>query len=278
MRIEAFGKLNLSLLVGRRRSDGYHPVRTRLQSVDHGDLLSIEEADDDRFEVVGDAPDDESNLAWRALTAARQQVATRPVELSLTKRIPPGSGMGGGSADAASVLWWASDSRGLPRAAAEDIARSLGADVAFCLRGGSAIGEGRGDELDHLPTPTDHAYGVVVPPFELSTPTVYRRWDELDEPVGPEVPNRALPPSLRDGEPIRNDLLPAALAVRPDLGDLMADLADRWGRPVLMTGSGSALFAFFADHDEAAAAIDEEAGWSLAVAAEPAGSGRRVQE
>jgi 4-diphosphocytidyl-2-C-methyl-D-erythritol kinase len=95
---------------------------------------------------------------------------------------------------------------------------------------------------------------VVVPPFELSTGDVYRRWDQLEGPVGREVEGRRLPPGLRSYGPLRNDLTPAAIALRPELDDWKEDLASTWERPVMMSGSGPALFGFFTDLDEARSA------------------------
>ena len=96
------------------------------------------------------------------------------------------------------------------------------------------------------------AVAVAVPQFELSTADVYRRWDELEAPVGETITPRLLPPGLRDGIPVRNDLTPAAFDLEPTFADFMADLRIRWGGPVLMTGSGSGCFGFFPDPDEAA--------------------------
>jgi 4-diphosphocytidyl-2-C-methyl-D-erythritol kinase len=114
--------------------------------------------------------------------------------------------------------------------------------------------EGYGERIEPIDPLGGFSVAVAVPSFELSTPQVYRRWDEMGYPVGGEFPRRALPPALRTLDHVRNDLQPAALAVAPELGDWMLELADRWDRPVMVSGSGPAVFGYFADDDEAASA------------------------
>ena len=121
------------------------------------------------------------------------------------------------------------------------------------VRDASAVGTWLGAEMERAGLGRGKL-AVAVPRFELATAAVYRRWDDLGEPVAPAIDARHLPPSLRRFEDLGNDLLAAARHVRPDLGDWMEDLAERWERPVLLTGSGPACFGFFGDEDEAAAA------------------------
>jgi 4-diphosphocytidyl-2C-methyl-D-erythritol kinase len=95
------------------------------------------------------------------------------------------------------------------------------------------------------------AVAVAVPPFEMSTVEVYHRWDLLEGPSGESIGSRHLPPGLRDGMPVRNDLTPAAIDIEPGFADFMAELRAHWGGSVMMTGSGSGCFAFFTDLEEA---------------------------
>jgi 4-diphosphocytidyl-2-C-methyl-D-erythritol kinase len=136
----------------------------------------------------------------------------------LTKSIPAGAGLGGGSADAAAVLRWA----GFDDA---ERAATLGADVPFCIRGGRARVTGIGEVLE----PLDHverAYTLVTPPFGCSTPDVYRAWDDLGGPTAPGP----------------NDLEPAALAVEPRLARWRDDLGRATGAAPVLAGSGSTWF------------------------------------
>ncbi|MFP3916136.1 MAG: 4-(cytidine 5'-diphospho)-2-C-methyl-D-erythritol kinase, partial [Actinomycetota bacterium] len=130
-------------------------------------------------------------------------------------------------------------------------------DVPYFLTGGTAWMEGHGEILTSLPPLEGFAVGVAVPPFEMSTALVYRRWDEMDGPVGQEFSPRHVPPALRAHGELRNDLTPAACNLRPELGDWMEELSTLWERPVFMSGSGPASFAYFLDHDEAEAAVGE---------------------
>lgn len=256
MEAEAFAKVNLSLRLRARDASGYHPLRSLVQSVDWADRLALEGAESDSFVVTGlPAPADESNLAWRALEAVRAVALQRaPVALALEKRIPISAGLGGGSADAAATLALAAGRFGLSAAERMALAPGLGSDVSFCLAGGTAWMEGYGERVTSVPPPAGFWLAVVVPPFEISTGAAYARWDALEGPEGPAVEGRDLPPGLRPYEPLGNDLVPAARSLAPGLGDWAADLQRRWGRAVLMSGSGPSLFAFFPTASEAAGA------------------------
>ena len=257
MRAHAFAKVNLTLAVYPRSADGYHPIRGIFQSVSLADELILEPSSEDSIAVEGgEAPEDETNLAWLALDAARRNARVRsPVALTIKKRIPSGAGLGGGSADAAATLGLMSERLGIGKDEIEDLAESLGADVPFSLVGGTKLVEGRGQRLGAADPMGEFALAVVVPPFGLATPEVFAEWDRLDCPNGEVMDTRHLPPSLRDGPPIRNDLLPAAVSLDPRVGEWRAEVAQKWSTGVAMTGSGSALFAFFATLDEAESAV-----------------------
>ena len=275
---EAFAKVNLGLVVSSRDSDGYHPLISLAQSVSWADRVEITPAAEDRFTVEG-MDGSEDNLVWRALQAIRSAVGSRrPVRLALAKDIAVAAGLGGGSADAAATLSLAAGLYGVALDRLAGMAFELGADVPFCLSGGLAVLEGRGERITAQPAVAGYALGIVVPGFELATPEVYRRWDALDGPEGVPFPVAALPPGLRRFEPLRNDLEPAACALAPGLADWRSELSVRWRRPVAMSGSGPALFGFFLDEDEADSALsDIPAGSRTARAAIPVPRGwRRV--
>ena len=262
MKLAAAAKVNLTLHVFPPDRQGYHPLRSWAVSVGWTDELSVdwsEDGDDFTFHgpAVGeDFPIDESNLVWQAVRLARSETGLdRPMRLELTKNIPTGAGLAGGSADAAAALVALDELMGTTLA--PDRAPKLGSDIRFCLSGGSALMEGRGERLTPHPAPAGVVLGIVVPPFELSTAAVYASWDRLGGPEGKPVPARRLPPGLRDGIPLRNDLYPAALVLEPAIGEWMAELERRWGCPVLMSGSGSALFGMFGDLGEASEAVSE---------------------
>jgi 4-diphosphocytidyl-2-C-methyl-D-erythritol kinase len=254
-----------------------HPLRSLGQTIDWCDLLSVEEAGEDALAVEGaDLPEGGENLVWRAVEALRKRVGRQRPQLlvRLSKRIPVAAGLGGGSADAAATLLAVCEIGRIPASMGAEVAPEVGADVAFFLTGGLAWMEGHGERVTSLRKPP-HAYAVAVavPPFELSTAEVYRKWDELEELPGAEMPTRHLPPSLRELGPFANDLYPAARELRPELGDWSTALTALWGRSVLMTGSGPALFAFFTDLDEAASAAVAVKGARACLAARPRARG-----
>ena len=274
MRGRAFAKVNLSLRVQASRPDGLHPIRSLAQSVDWADELSLELAEDeDEFILRGaDLAADRDNLAWRAVAAMRAD--SEPViHLELQKSIAVAAGLGGGSADAAIGLALGAEMFGRSPDIAAAAAADLGADVPFCLAGGTAILEGIGDEVTRLAFVDDFAIAIVVPPFELATPSVYRRWDELGGPLGPGVEAHHLPGSLRDHAPIGNDLQPAAVDLVPQLGDWISDTTAAWGQPVAMSGSGPSLFGLFGTIGEASDAIAAVHGARSSVAVLPTSVG-----
>lgn len=254
----AFAKVNLALAVYPAAADGYHPLRGIFQSVSLADVITIEPASEDGIVISNsEAPADESNIAWIALEAVRRATRLPLVSrLSIDKAIPAGAGLAGGSADAGAVIGLLGTEYGLDPEVAVEIAASIGSDVPFALSGGTALVTGRGDTISPMLPMSGFALAIVVPPFELATPEVFREWDRLDRPIGVEVSDHQLPPVLRGAEPIRNDLYPAALSLDPRIGEWRDELASLWGTAVCMTGSGSALFSFFPNVDEASDAAD----------------------
>lgn len=250
-------KLNLSLRVFSPDEDGYHPLDSLVQAIDWYDHVRVDHSESDQITVEGlPAPSDRDNLAWKALEMVRQQARIdRPILMELSKRIPAAAGLGGGSSDAVAASVASAALLDTSPLTSEHLSE-LGSDVPFFAKGGLARMTGRGDRLERLDPAGEYAVAVVVPPIELSTPAVYRRWDALGGPTGDPLPDRAVPPRLRS-EPLQNDLWPAAIDIEPSLGDWRAELVQQWGTAVAMTGSGSALFGFFGGREEAEEALRE---------------------
>ena len=209
----ALAKLTLTLRVTGVRADGYHLLDSEMVTIDLADELEF--GDGDGLEVIdGPAvPTDATNLVRRALLVVGRRASVR-----LRKRIPTGGGLGGGSADAAAVMRWAG-ARDL------EVAASLGADVPFCLVGGRARVTGTGEVLEPLPF-EDRSFTLLTPPLMVSTPAVYRAWDDLGGPTA-------------DGP---NDLEPAALMVEPRLAEWREHLGQATGQTPRLAGSGSTWF------------------------------------
>ncbi|MCB0978571.1 MAG: 4-(cytidine 5'-diphospho)-2-C-methyl-D-erythritol kinase [Acidimicrobiales bacterium] len=213
--VTAPAKLTVSLRVTGVRADGFHLIDAEMVTLDLADELEF--SDGDGLEVIGASglpvPSDDDNLVRKAL-----RLVGRTAHVRLTKRIPAGAGLGGGSADAAAVLRWAGVDDG-------SLAVQLGADVPFCVRGGRARVTGIGEVLEPLDH-VDRTFTLVTPPFGCSTPAVYRAWDGLGGPTGSGA----------------NDLEAAALVVEPRLAEWRDRLARDTGATPVLAGSGSTWF------------------------------------
>ena len=232
--LPARAKLNLDLAVLGRRPDGYHDVRTTLQAIDVHDLITVAPADRTALTTSGLAmANPSSNSVLKALAALEQATHQElPTRIHLHKRIPPGSGMGGASSDAAAAL------RALAAlhhvtANLTAIAGAIGADVPFFLAGGTAIAEQRGDHLTPIPTQPQW-YAIAWPGLELQTPDVYRAWDTMKNPPKTEP----------------NQLTEAAMSIEPRVREF-ANALNSHQEGWQMTGSGSAFFKRCADERDA---------------------------
>ncbi len=279
-RWEAPAKLNLSLRVRSLDRSGYHPLRSLVQTVEWTDRLEVATGDDHQLTVEGaDLDPGHDNLVWKAVEALVGRPDRPRLEMVLHKSIPEAAGLGGGSSDAAAALRAAARVYAVPEGRVREVAPAVGSDVPFFLQGGSAWMEGRGERLTEVEAISGFAVAIAVPDLHLATPDVYRAWDELGEPSGGGLSGRDLPPQLRVFDTLTNDLLPAALHLAPELGDFMAAVSQAWGRPVTMSGSGPALFGYFADLNEAedaARSLDEPARAVVGAPLRPLGV-RRLQ-
>lgn len=232
-----------------QREDGYHDIRSIVQTIGLFDRIHMEDSD----ELVVDSPGIplQEDLVYRAARLLQEHGSgTRGARIRLEKVIPMGAGLGGGSSDAAQTLLGLRELWGVPvddRELAE-MASQLGSDVPFLLRGGTALMEGRGEKICPLPALGDVTFLVVMPPVQLSTREVYRnctpgdghRTDSfLEATKGAKM--------LFPG----NDLESAARSLAPQLDALMTSLSGREGPRPQMTGSGSAIFLAFSEKQEA---------------------------
>jgi 4-diphosphocytidyl-2-C-methyl-D-erythritol kinase len=258
-------KVNLFLHVGAPGGDGYHPICSLMAFADVGDLVSTFDAEALALRVAGpfarELAGEGDNLILRAARAliaeARRPIA--PVGLSLDKRLPVASGLGGGSSDAGAALRLLREVLGLeidnPRL--EALAGGLGADGAACLWGAPAIAQGRGERLTPAPglPPLDAV--LVRPPVPVSTAQVYRAFDAAGR-FG-EVAPPAMPDAFEDARDLaawlggqRNDLEAPAIAVAPQVGVVLDTLADEPETLLArVSGSGGTCFALCAGDIEA---------------------------
>lgn len=270
--LPAFAKINLILRITGVRRDGYHSLETVFQTLDFCDTLSFRFSESHHFHVALDVQDspipaDGTNLIYKACHAFHESHPLKHrVEVSIRKRIPVESGLGGGSSNAAATLIALSRLYNwpIPRPALLSIARKLGADVPFFLYGGAALGAGRGDRISRLPDCfPDTAVLLVVPEVSCSTAVIYRMFDES----GLLTPNRnsikilldQRPESLRDFVSLfENDLEKVVFSLYPELDSTKKRLKELGAVAALLTGSGSAVFGLFEDaagRDRAAVAL-----------------------
>lgn len=266
--VRAPAKVNLLLAVGSRRGDGLHELVSVMQAISLYDEIDI--APGDGFTCVvspeGAAPKDGTNLAVRAAEAfARLRFEPgQGVSLVLRKSVPTGGGLGGGSADAAAVLIGLNEATGgtQSRKALERLGGSLGSDVPFCVRGGTAVVTGTGDQLTALPVAATLWWVIGIPAMRCSTAEVYARFDALG--LGGPLDLRGDPHDLADalarGDTdriaglARNDLEAAALDLYPELEPGRLAMQDVGARAVLLAGSGSSWLGLCFDEASAAAA------------------------
>lgn len=261
--VRAFGKLNLALEILGPREDGFTEITTVFQTIGLHDEVEVRlggaAAGEVRLVTLGSEPcPPEQNLAARAAALWLERSGEREgVALRLHKRLPAGAGLGGGSADAAAVLWaleQLAPERALGARELGRVAAALGADVPYLLVGGLALGTGRGDRIEELPDLAPLAVVVAWPGLGLSTAEVYRRARAGLTARGTASKMRRflsqLRPLANDIPAPFNDLYPAALEMAPPVGRLVEGLSELGGISG-MTGSGSAVFGVFRGDAEA---------------------------
>ena len=250
MILTASAKINLHLDIGPRRRDGYHSLKTVFQEVGLVDTLHFQlSASEIELKIfppgrLSTGPD---NLIVRALVALQKKLKIKTgIRVHLTKRIPMGAGLGGGSSDAAAALWggwllW----KGLKKKPKRvppvllSLASRLGADVAFFLKGGIAKGEGIGDKLTALPPQPRRWLILVYPRVHVPTPLAYRLLDNSRSSTRPSAKHF-------------NSFEPVILKKYPAIAKAKQALLDLGCTGVMMSGSGSTVFGFVKTKKEGA--------------------------
>lgn len=259
-------KINLELLVGPRRDDGFHGLSTVFHAVSLYDDVTVIPADEWSVDVVGAythlVPVGDDNLALRAARLlAKAAGVESPVHVQIAKEIPVAAGLAGGSADAAATLvacdhLW---KLGSEPELLDDLAARLGSDVNFALTGGTAIGSGRGERVAPVLGRGRYRWVLVTSEQGLSTPAVFAECDRLrgDSPVPDPAPSEPMMASLRSGDAralgaaLTNDLQEAACSLRPDLADVLSAGKEFGALGGVVSGSGPTV-AFLVDGTEGA--------------------------
>lgn len=251
-------KINLTLEVFGKRSDGYHEIRSIVQPVNLFDEVKIDIRDGEGIEIESTGlqiPRGRENLAWKAAEVFLKESGLNfNVRVSIKKKIPLGAGLGGGSGNAAAVLV------GMNRITKKfseneliQLAPKIGADVALFINCRSAVIEGIGEKITLIRDFPLFYYVLLNPGFETSTRRIYEFWDEMSEEEGLIRADMEDTVSLfREGQfPLRNDLEKPAMRLYPEIKALKERLLGMEVEAVSMTGSGSTVFGIFRSEGEA---------------------------
>lgn len=259
----AFAKLNLTLDVLGKREDGYHDLKSVMQTISIRDDVEIDVGTGKAWTLECTAegiPCNETNLAWKAAKVFCDSLNIDPngIAIRIVKRIPSGAGMGGGSADAAAVLRALNRHYNHPLSimALAELGAQVGSDVPFCVLCGTAMVEGRGERLRKLPDMPDCIFVVVKPEFSVSTPELYRKLDQVAIARHPD--NGAMESALMTGDInkiadlVYNVFDPVVTADNLELNYIKSICNTYGSLGQQMTGSGSAVFAIMPSFEYAA--------------------------
>lgn len=267
--LEAYAKINIGLDVTGQRGDGYHLVRMVMQSIDLFDTVTVEkrdgkevcltiEAGEDGSDISG-LPTDDGNLCVKAANALMEDARIQEgLAIHLVKRIPSEAGLGGGSADAAAVLRGVDHvfRLGYTKEKLAEIGLRLGADIPFCIYGGTMLAEGIGEVLTPIEPPLQNAYLLLVKPgYGESTGGIYAALDALTDPVHPDIDTMV--ETIRQGDLYRlgrtmgNILEKVVFKKSPELRKIKEDIIKVDSLGALMSGSGATVYGVFAEKTEA---------------------------
>ena len=259
----AFAKINLTLDVLGKREDGYHDLKSVMQTISLRDDIEIDIGTGKPWRLLCDKeniPTDNTNLAWKAAEVYLNAMGKDAdgIEIRITKRIPSEAGLGGGSADAAAVLRALNRHYGEPLSimALAELGAQVGSDVPFCVICGTAMVEGRGERVRKLPDMPDCVFVICKPEFSVSTPELYRKIDQCEIAKHPN--NQAMESAILSGdlgkvaENVWNVFDPVVTAEHLELNYIKSICNSYGSLNQQMTGSGSAVYAIMPSFEYAA--------------------------
>lgn len=255
--MKAPAKINLSLDVLHKRSDGYHEVNMVMTTIDLADRVELTDLYSDTIQIISHnrfVPDDERNLAYQAAKLLKEKLGVRRgVAISITKHVPVAAGLAGGSSDAAATLRGLNKLWGLGLSLDElaEIGAEIGSDVPFCVYGGTAVARGRGEKIEHIPAPPPCWVILAKPTIGVSTADVYRNL-QLQSVHHPDVDGMVAAIKEKNYEKIcalaGNVLESVTLNMHPEVAQIKEQMK-RFGADVsLMSGSGPTVFGLV-QHD-----------------------------
>lgn len=264
--LKSYGKINLGLDVLRRREDGYHEVRMIMQTVGLYDVLTMKKRKDDKIEMTCNLsflPTDERNLIYKAVKLIKDKYHIKDgVEINLSKRIPVAAGMAGGSSNCAAALKGMNQLFDLGLSIDElcEIGVTLGADVPYCIWGGTALSEGIGEKLSRVDAMPDCYILIAKPGISVSTAFVYKNLDLLALSKHPDIDGMLECLKEKDLTGIcnrlENVLETVTIKEYPIIEKVKKHLMDQGAKGALMSGSGPTIFAIFEDKKTADDAME----------------------
>ncbi|MDE7248254.1 MAG: 4-(cytidine 5'-diphospho)-2-C-methyl-D-erythritol kinase [Lachnospiraceae bacterium] len=268
---KAYAKVNIGLDVLRRRPDGYHELKMIMQTVDICDDLTFEKREKPgiHLQIEGaDLPADKNNLVCRAAALLMEEKHIREgVSITLKKRIPIAAGMAGGSADAAATMRGLNTlfEMGYSTEALRELGVKLGADIPYCITGGTMLSEGIGEVLTPLPAPPDCHLVVAKPDIDVSTAFVYQNLRADSLPFHPDIDGMAKALAAGDLKGITdrmgNVLETVTVREYPVIDRIKKRMCELGAENALMSGSGPTVFGIYKEREKAektAEAIREE--------------------
>lgn len=264
--LKSYGKINLGLDVLRRREDGYHEVRMIMQTVGLYDVLTMKKRKDDKIEMTCNLsflPTDERNLVYKAVKLIKDKYHIKDgVEINLSKRIPVAAGMAGGSSNCAAALKGMNQLFDLGLSIDElcEIGVTLGADVPYCIWGGTALSEGIGEKLSRVDAMPDCYILIAKPGISVSTAFVYKNLDFPALSKHPDIDGMLECLKEKDLTGIcnrlENVLETVTIKEYPIIEKVKKHLMDQGAKGALMSGSGPTIFAIFEDKKTADDAME----------------------
>lgn len=264
--LKSYGKINLGLDVLRRREDGYHEVRMIMQTVGLYDVLTMKKRKDDKIKMICNLsflPTDERNLVYKAVKLIKDKYHIKDgVEIKLNKRIPVAAGMAGGSSNCAAALKGMNQLFNLGLSIDElcEIGVGLGADVPYCIWGGTALSEGIGEQLSRVDAMPDCYILIAKPGISVSTAFVYKNLDLPGLKKHPDIDGmlECLKEKDLDGicDRLENVLETVTVKEYPIIEKVKKHLMKQGAMGALMSGSGPTIFAIFEDKKTADNAME----------------------
>lgn len=268
IKLKARAKINLTLDVTGKRENGYHELEMIMQTVALYDGVKLKKIDTPEIRLKSNVywlPADERNLAWKAADLMRRTFDIKQgVEIEIDKRIPVAAGLAGGSADCAAVLVGMNrlfDLR-LSMKKLEEMAFTMGSDIPYCVRRGTVLAKGVGEELTNLDAPCPFCYVVLAKlPVSVSTAKVYQslKWDEVES----HPDTQAMIGAMKEGDVAKmgrllsNVLETVTIPMYPDIEKIKKVLVEQGAEGALMSGSGPTVFTLFTEEETAKKAARE---------------------